>query len=526
MFHPNRTISQFSSSDSEISNIVVVNNTSFKYLNLDIRDDRIVNTTPPLVKSLIQVDVVVNVLKGVTIKNKDIDEIIEIANGILKKAGVILVVKKIYHDVPDEGNDDGKVQIDDFEKQYDRGIKELEKIVGKSIGYKLILAETLIGAMITMGDVKGATPQDGRPVSLVQVKRIPGTPRLHRKKIDTLGHRVAHEFCHAYEPKDKADKGAHSEDKTNLMHGDAMGDNLTQDQIDEIDLGLEERKEKAEEDEKVGSSWSPPKGTTRIAAVGTVRKEKVMITSRGTIGGTVTLEDEEGEELATAVPDEDGHFNIDFGKIGLGVASTLILKRFDSQGKELTSTPVEYLPEIPSEIVGPPVLTEPDIPYLENNQINELEGLNLGEGTEVVVTDEQGNDILQETLSTTTKNAMYYMDGKVGQAEVRARNEFGISEPLEIGIYEFNVRAGKMNLVRNEKTSITGVYEGLPEGTKIVFTNMSENVTIKPSGKGKTSGNEVTFTVRKNSNEVQLNLKARQSGGWQISYRLEFPESN
>ena len=172
----------------------------------------------------------------------------------------------------------------------------------------------------------------------------------------------------------------------------------------------EERIKKAEKEEsrntnkseKIGSAWSPPTGTTRIAAVGTVRNEKVMITSRGSIGGTVTLKDEDGEELAVAVPDEDGHFNIDFGDIGVAVASTLMLTRLDSKGKELTSTTVEYLPEIPSEIAGPPIVTQPEIPYLENNQIIEFEGENFGEGTEVVISDEQGEDILQETLSTST----------------------------------------------------------------------------------------------------------------------------
>ena len=66
-------------------------------------------------------------------------------------------------------------------------------------------------------------------------------------------------------------------------------------------------------EEKIGSLWTPPAGETRIAAVGTVRDEKVMMTSRGgSIGGTVTLETEEVEELTSVVPDEDGHFTIDF----------------------------------------------------------------------------------------------------------------------------------------------------------------------------------------------------------------------
>ena len=108
-------------------------------------------------------------------------------------------------------------------------------------------------------------------------------------------------------------------------------------------------------EQSVGANWSPPTGTTGIAVVGTVREEEVMITSRGTIGGTITLETEDGEELAVAVPDEDGHFSIDFGKIAAaaGVAK-LILTALDSDGNAQTRTTVDYVPGTPPEVTGAP----------------------------------------------------------------------------------------------------------------------------------------------------------------------------
>jgi hypothetical protein len=277
-----------------------------------------------------------------------------------------------------------------------------------------------------------------------------------------------------------------------------------------------------------GSVWTPPKGETRIAAVGLVRDEKVMMTSRGgTIGGTVTLKTEEGEELASVVPDENGHFTIDFIDIAttVAVASTLVLTQLNSEGNTETSTTVEYLPGTPPEVVGIPVFTRPDVPFIENNQLNELAGSNFGEAAEVVIIDEGGEAILQETVSSSNSLNEYYTDAPVGEAQVFVRNDYGSSEPVEIGVYEFGVRAGKMNLVRNEQTNITAVYDGLPKGTRIVFTNQSPNVTVKPNGKGKASGNETIFVVKKSSGEVSMTLKAKQAGGWVLNYRLEFPES-
>ena len=290
----------------------------------------------------------------------------------------------------------------------------------------------------------------------------------------------------------------------------------------------EEYKKKQKEKETEQSSlWKPPTGTTRIAAVGTVRDEDVMMTSRGgSIGGTVTVENEEGEELIEVVPDEDGHFIIDFGGIeALSDESTLIITHVDAEGNPETSTTIEYIPGKPAEWLAPPIITPPEVTYLENNQLYDIEGFNLGEDAEVFITDEEGISNIQDVVSSSGNLAQYYLDSPVGPSEMTVLNDYGFSEPIEVGVYEFGVKAGKMSLSRNERTYITGVYEGLPVGTRIVFTNNSNNVTLKPKGSGEESGNDVIFIVKKPNGEVSMNLKAKQAGSWSVNYRLEFPVS-
>lgn len=290
----------------------------------------------------------------------------------------------------------------------------------------------------------------------------------------------------------------------------------------ELQKEKEAKKEKAK---KTASVWTPPNGTTRIAAVGTVRDEKVKMTSRGSIGGTVVIENEDGEELAEVTPDENGNFSIDFGQIAMGaVATALVLTALDKDGNPTTSTEIDYIPGDPGPITEKPFIEEPEIPFMENQQIGQLEGANFGEDAEVLVTNEDGEQIPLETVSASNGLLQLFVDVPVGPVEVSVSNELGESEPIELRIYDLDVRAGKMNLVRGEQTRITANFDGLPIGTKIIFTNQSQSVSVKPKGRAKTSGNEVTFTLKEMTGEVLLDLKAKRGGGWSVDYRLEFPE--
>jgi hypothetical protein len=307
------------------------------------------------------------------------------------------------------------------------------------------------------------------------------------------------------------------------------GKTLTMAEVrEEYKRKLKEKARLKEKETEQSSLWKPPTGTTRIAAVGTVKDEKVKMTSRGgSIGGTVTVENEEGEELITAVPDEDGHFTIDFGNIDvLKDESVLTITHVDSQGNPETSTTVNYIPEKQTKWTTPPVITPPEVTYLENNQLYDIEGSYLGENAEVFITDEEGVYNEQDVVSSSGSFTQYYLDSPVGPSEIVVLNDFGFSEPVEVGVYEFGVTAGKTSLSKNEKSFITGVYEGLPVGTRIIFTNTSENVTLKPKGKGRVSGNDVIFIVKTPNGEVSMDLKAKQAGGWSVNYNLEFPISD
>ena len=104
-------------------------------------------------------------------------------------------------------------------------------------------------------------------------------------------------------------------------------------------------------------------------------------------------------------------------------------------------------------------------------------------------------------------------------------NERGGSVPFEIGVYDFNVTAGRTNLVQGETTNVNAFFDGLPEGTRIIFTNMSENVRVTPNSAAEVAGNEITFTVERSTGEVSMTVTAQQAGGWVLNYRLEFPVS-
>jgi len=58
------------------------------------------------------------------------------------------------------------------------------------------------------------------------------------------------------------------------------------------------------------------------------------------------------------------------------------------------------------------------------------------------------------------------------------------------------------------------------KGTKIIFTNISKNVTVNPKGKAKVAGNDITFIVEESVGEVSVNVKVLQTGDWVINYTL------
>lgn len=128
------------------------------------------------------------------------------------------------------------------------------------------------------------------------------------------------------------------------------------------------------------------------------------------------------------VPDKNDHFTIDFGNIvSLEIVSTLVLTQLNSERNAQTSTTVDYLPGTSTEVVGIPVVTPPEVPCIENHQLNELDGSNFGEDAEGVIITEGGEAILQKTVSSLDSLNEYFTDAPDGPAEVLVGNDFGSS---------------------------------------------------------------------------------------------------
>lgn len=191
-----------------------------------------------------KVPVQVNVLKGVTISDDDIAEIVKEANAILKQAKVALEFdksKNITRDFNDQGNNDNKVDSGEDAKLDKFSVEELEKKFGKGKGYKVIFSDGIHGTA-TIG---GLSPHDpDTPVTYINLKP---TPEVKGNK--AKGNDLAHEFAHVFTlgknhkidgTTNADDTWHHPTDKKNLMYpfnnGDTIirGGELTPDQIKEI----------------------------------------------------------------------------------------------------------------------------------------------------------------------------------------------------------------------------------------------------------------------------------------------------
>jgi len=194
-------------------------------------------------EEFIEIPVKVNVLRGVTKTDEEIDEMIKEANKILEKAGTKLVFdkkKNINRNVSDEGNNDGKVTREERDKLRKKGVEELDNLFGKGKGIKITLVNDIIdgGACTTTG------------VSI----HNPAIPNIFVKCTGTAkekGRTIAHEFGHVFtlgsghkiDGKTNADgNGHHPTDKDNLMWGTRPGGtNLTPDQKKEIQKNAKSR---------------------------------------------------------------------------------------------------------------------------------------------------------------------------------------------------------------------------------------------------------------------------------------------
>ncbi|HEY2956289.1 MAG TPA: FlgD immunoglobulin-like domain containing protein [Candidatus Eisenbacteria bacterium] len=180
-------------------------------------------------EEFIEVDAVVNVLKGAAATDEQIKNGIAEANKILKQAKVQINHKKTNRDVSDKGDDNGKITEDERKKLIEPGRKELDAVCGKKKGWKLYVAAGYADASLA--------GQSGHGFSI--------SSSLRGDTDAKFGYSIAHEFCHAFTLGDKhvvdaehnikADETGHVSDADNLMDPEeGGGTTLTADQIAEI----------------------------------------------------------------------------------------------------------------------------------------------------------------------------------------------------------------------------------------------------------------------------------------------------
>ncbi len=203
-----------------------------------------------------KVPVLVNVLKGVTMTDEEIEDMIKEANKILKQAKIQLEFdknKNINTDANDTGNQDGDIQSGEEAELDEDGRKELDKKFGKGKGIKIYITNKIRDSNSTRGLAPHVKEKDGK---------LTAKPVIYLKKTsatkESKGNDLAHESGHVFtlgknHVIDKASgKNADStwhdpNDPNNLMYpynpytkdGNSVdrGGDLTDDQIDEIKKG-------------------------------------------------------------------------------------------------------------------------------------------------------------------------------------------------------------------------------------------------------------------------------------------------
>lgn len=204
-----------------------------------------------------EVPIKVNVLKGVTITDTEIENIVKEANKILKQAKVQLGFtpkKDIIKNAKDTGNDDGKIQESEEAKLDKEGAKELKNAFGAGKGIKIYFTNKIRNSDDTRGLAPHSKEKNGKLVAdpVIYLKNLPTVSK------EVKGNDLAHESAHVMtlgtnhwidKTKNKRADGTahHATDSKNLMYaynpftvdGKPVnrGTNLTDDQKKEIQAG-------------------------------------------------------------------------------------------------------------------------------------------------------------------------------------------------------------------------------------------------------------------------------------------------
>jgi hypothetical protein len=259
--------------------------------------------------------------------------------------------------------------------------------------------------------------------------------------------------------------------------------------------------------------------TPTLYVTGTVLSEEKMLVSvlgTKTIEGNVVSAELNGKKTE-ATTDNKGHAILDFSAISKGLTdpSLAVIKAFDKNGNLISSENSRVL------IGNNSIPARPVIDQLPSNlpkgEVIVIPGQNLGTDAKLTCGDQ-----VQETLSASDKEMTVFTRANPGQQQAFVVTPNGVSESQTVNVYSLDFALPKNSIKPRENVQAMVHYESIPEGTKLIFTNISPE-TIKMTIPGAVNtASECIYTVVEQNGSLPVNITGILRGNFKIALDPEF----
>lgn len=258
--------------------------------------------------------------------------------------------------------------------------------------------------------------------------------------------------------------------------------------------------------------------TPTLYVTGTVLSDEKMLVSvlgTKTIEGTVVSVELNGKKTETKT-DNKGHALLDISAIAGGLAGSdvAVIKSFNKNGNLLGTANTTVTNGTPSLVR--PVL-EQLAKNIPNGEAVTILGQNIGADAKLTC-----GDKLQETLSASDKEMIVFTNTKTGEQPAYVTTPNGVSESQTVNIYSLDFALSKSSIKPKENVQAQVHYESIPVGTKLIFTNQSQE-TIKMTIPGaQNTANECIYTVPDKNGSIPVNITGILRGSFKIALDLNF----
>lgn len=258
-----------------------------------------------------------------------------------------------------------------------------------------------------------------------------------------------------------------------------------------------------------------------LYVTGTVSSdEKMLVSVHGTktIEGVVVIAELNGKKTE-AKTDNNGQAILDFSSIAAGLANPTqaVIKSFDKNGN-LLNTANTTVQAAGSRVVGPPVIEQ--LPNnLPSGEAVTIPGRNLGTDAKLVCGNKE-----QETLSASDREMTVFTNATPGEQPAYVTTANGVSDRQMVNIYSLDFALPKNSITPKENVQAMVRYESIPAGTKLIFTNKSQE-TIKMTIPGaENAANECIYTVSEKNGSLPVNITGLTRGNFTIALDFDFKD--